>query len=91
MAVDDVALGMARVAVDEPSGHTVEIAGPEQFRLDELVRRVLRADQDDRAVITDPTAPYFGAVLSERSLLPGPTATIFMTRFESWLTKPNEA
>ena len=89
MAVADVAVGMARIAVDQPSGRTIDIAGPEQFRLDELVRRVLSADADQRAVVTDPTAPYFGAILSERSLLPGPTATIFKTRLESWLTNPS--
>jgi uncharacterized protein YbjT (DUF2867 family) len=86
IAVDDVAVGIARAVADRPGRRTVDLAGPEQFRLDELVRRVLRFDKDDRAVVTDPKAPYFGAVLGERSLLPGPTATVFTTRFETWLT-----
>ena len=51
---DDVANEVARVAVGAPVNGIVEVAGPEQFRLDELVRRVLTAIGDPREVITDP-------------------------------------
>jgi uncharacterized protein YbjT (DUF2867 family) len=89
IAVDDVAAGLAGVAVGTPIGGTVDLAGPEQFRLDELVRLVLEADNDRRTVVTDPMARYFGAALSERSLLPGPGATLFTTTVESWLAEPS--
>ena len=39
MAADDVAGAVARVAMDPPVNGTVEVGGPEKFRLDELVRR----------------------------------------------------
>jgi hypothetical protein len=48
----------------------VEIGGPEQFRLDELVRRDLAAFQDSREVISDPHGRYYGIQVSERSLVP---------------------
>lgn len=87
MAADDVASGVARVAVGPPANGTVEIAGPEQFRLDELVRRRLAALQDPREVITDPNARYAGARVEERTLLPGNNARLGETRFETWLTR----
>jgi len=67
MAADDVASAIARVAVGPPQNGTVEIAGPEQFRLDELVRRRLVALKDSREVIADPKARYAGATLSDRN------------------------
>jgi uncharacterized protein YbjT (DUF2867 family) len=84
MAADDVASGVARVAVGKPVNGIVEIAGPEQFRLDELVRNVLKAAGDSREVVADPKARYFGINPSERTLLPGDDARIAETRFEEW-------
>src|SRR3954451_22921441 len=87
MAADDVASGVARVAVGQPVNGVVEIAGPEQFRVDELVRRRLAALKDSREVIADPKALYSGARLSERTLLPGNNARLGETHFENWLTQ----
>ena len=39
IAADAVASTLARTAVGEPSNGTIEIAGPEQFGLDELIRK----------------------------------------------------
>ncbi len=88
MAADDVASGVGRVAVGPPVNGIVEIAGPEQFRVDELVRRRLASLKDSREVIADPNALYAGAKLSERTLLPGNNARLGETRFETWLTQP---
>ena len=88
MAADDVASGVGRVAVGPPVNGTVEIGGPEQFRLDDLVRRRLAALKDPREVIADPEARYSGARISERTLVPGNNARLGETRFESWLTQP---
>src|SRR5713226_7492324 len=60
MAADDVASALARIATNSPVNGTVEIGGPEQFRLDELARRELAARQDPREVISDPHARYVG-------------------------------
>ncbi len=88
MAADDVASGVARVAVGPPVNGMVEIAGPEQFRLDELVRRRLASLKDPRKVIADPSARYAGAKVSEKTLLPGNKARLAETRFETWLRQP---
>jgi uncharacterized protein YbjT (DUF2867 family) len=81
MAADDVASGVARIAVSEPVNGSVEIAGPEQFRVDELVRRCLASLKDPREVIADPKVLYSGAKLSERTLLRGNDARLGETRF----------
>ena len=64
---------------------TVEVGGPEQFRLDELIRQALSARHDPREVIVDPHAGYFGAEVSERTLVPGAGARLGETRFQDWL------
>ena len=86
-AADDVAAALADVAVNAPVNGTVELAGPEAFRLDELARRVLGANNDRRQVIPDVHARYFGAELDDRSLTPGDDARIAPTHFEDWLSQ----
>jgi len=85
MAAEDVAIGVGRIAVSQPINGTVEIGGPEQFRLDELIRRRLAQLNDPREVITDPHARYAGAELSERTLVPGKDARLGQTTFETWV------
>ena len=85
MAAADVASGLAEVVVAPPLNATVEIAGPEQFRLDELIRGRLAARNDPRDVITDPQARYFGIAPGERTLLPEDDARLGATRYEDWL------
>ncbi len=70
IAAEDVAKTVARVSVGDPLNGMVEIGGPQQFRFDEIIRRALAAREDPRQVIADPEARYFGAVLSERTLVP---------------------
>jgi uncharacterized protein YbjT (DUF2867 family) len=84
-AADDVAAALAEIAPAEPSNGIVELAGPEQFRLDELARRVLDAKNDPRHVIADVHAPYFGAQLDDHSLTPGDDPRLAPTRFDDWL------
>jgi uncharacterized protein YbjT (DUF2867 family) len=86
-AADDVVSTLADVAVGAPLNDTVELAGPEAFHLDELARRVLRANDDPRPVTADAHARYFGAELDDRSLTPGDDARIAPTRFEDWLSR----
>jgi uncharacterized protein YbjT (DUF2867 family) len=92
IAADAVADELARIAVGEPTNGTTEIAGPEQFGLDELIRKGLSFRGDPREVVADPEARYFGALLQERTLLPGANALTLGPRFEDWLvqtTPPN--
>jgi uncharacterized protein YbjT (DUF2867 family) len=87
IAADAVASTVARTAVGQPVNGTVEIAGPEQFGLDELIRKGLSVRGDPRAVVADPEARYFSARLEERVLLPSADARTFDPRFEDWLVQ----
>ena len=90
IAGDDVASMLCNVSVGAPLNRTIEVAGPEQFRADELARRRLMARQDPRKVVSDPRARFFGAEVDERSLLPGADARLAETRFEDWLGRSLE-
>jgi uncharacterized protein YbjT (DUF2867 family) len=85
IAAEDVASAVGRVSEGSPLNRVVEVAGPQQFRLDELVRRWLSAHHDPREVLTDPHARYFGAELAERTLLPSDDASLGEIGFEEWL------
>ena len=87
MAADDVAAGVGRVAVGEPLNGIREIGGPEQFRLDDLVRKGLAAKGDAREVVTDEQAPYSGVALDERTLVPGQGAQLGQITFDEWLAR----
>jgi len=91
MAADDVAAAVGRIAVGPPLNRIVEVAGPEEFRLDELIRRSLSAIDDPREVVADPHARYFGAELGERTLLPGSDAVLSTTTLETWMHQASAA
>ncbi len=85
IAADEVAAALADLAVAAPRNAMIEHAGPEVFRLDDVVRTVMKAQHDSRAVITDPSARYFGAELRADTLTPDEGAIIGVTRFADWL------
>jgi uncharacterized protein YbjT (DUF2867 family) len=87
MAADDVAAAVGQVATGSPVNGMVEVGGPEQFGLDELVRRALAAWKDPRVVVADPNARYYGVALSEKTLVPDDGARLGQTRFETWLSQ----
>ena len=87
MAADDVAAAVCDVALAAPLNGTVEIGGPEPLRFEDFVREGLRANGDQRVVLADPEARYFGARLNERSLVPGDGARLAPTRFDDWLSR----
>lgn len=84
IAAEDVATAVARTAAGVPQGD-FEIAGPEAFGMDEFIRRGLAYRKDPRDVVRDDSAPYYGAQIQERTLLPIEGAQIFETRLEDWL------
>ncbi|HEY0661240.1 MAG TPA: SDR family oxidoreductase [Lysobacter sp.] len=85
VAADDVADQLAELVVAPPSPGIVEIAGPETYRLCELVQWVMYSYQDDRPVVADETARYYDGILDDRTLTPGPGALIAKTHFRDWL------
>ncbi|MDR7186428.1 uncharacterized protein YbjT (DUF2867 family) [Microbacterium trichothecenolyticum] len=91
MAADDVAAAVARAALARPTGGITEHAGPEVFELGYLAQRELRFRRDEREVVADPLATYFGAQLDRFELLPGAGATLAPTRFHDWQISPGDA
>jgi uncharacterized protein YbjT (DUF2867 family) len=87
IAADDVAALMADVVLAEPLNGTVELAGPEPIRQDQLVQRFLNATGDTRRVLADPTALYYGVAVNDQSLTPGDHPRLGRTRFDDWLTR----
>jgi uncharacterized protein YbjT (DUF2867 family) len=85
IAADDVATAVTRVAVGPPLNGVAEIAGPDAMGMDDFVRAGLTAKGDQRRVVTDAQAPYFGAVIDDHALAPDENATIFGTRYSDWL------
>ncbi|MDP5277457.1 NAD(P)H-binding protein [Sphingomonas sp. DG1-23] len=85
IAGEDVADMLADVVFSDPFNAAIEIAGPEQFRLDQIATEIATAHEDGRRVVADVHARYFGLELEERSLLPGPDARIAAQRFDDWL------
>ena len=87
LASEEVAAALADIATAPPRNGMIEFAGPECFRLDELIQRLMQAKRDPRAVIADPQARYFGATLREDTLTPDEGAILGVGRFEDWLKR----
>jgi uncharacterized protein YbjT (DUF2867 family) len=86
MAAADVAEAVAAAAVEPPLNGITEVAGPQRYRLDDLVRRTLASRNDPRTVVSDPDAGYFGAAIGAHTLTPGDEATTLGARLEDWVT-----
>jgi uncharacterized protein YbjT (DUF2867 family) len=87
VAADDVAEVLTKLALDTPLNDTVELAGPEQFALDEIARMLITANEDQRQVITDDRARYYGVELNDDTLLPDNLAHVGAMRFADWLNR----
>jgi uncharacterized protein YbjT (DUF2867 family) len=83
----EAAAAVADAALAEPLNGTVDLAGPEAIRQDELVRRFLVATGDARTVVADPQSLYFGLTVDDRSLTPGDNPRLGTTRFADWLAQ----
>jgi len=84
---DDVADVVVDVALAKPLNSTIDLAGPEPIRMDELVRQFLSANGDTRKVITDARALYYGINVNDQSLTPGENPRLGTTRFSDWLSR----
>jgi uncharacterized protein YbjT (DUF2867 family) len=85
IASDDVAAALADVVLGAPVNGIVEIAGPDRFRLSDLVRDYLAVKGDTRTVRADVHARYFGAELKEDTLVPQGAARLGASRIGNWL------
>lgn len=84
VAADDVAATLAEIATGQPKNGVVELAGPDAFSMAEFVQKFLSSIGDERKVIPDPEAKYFGAVLDKDGLAPSGQFVAGRTRFADW-------
>ena len=87
IAADDVAAALAPVVLGEPVNGIIEVAGPEPLPLAEMAQRWLAKKHDNRKVVVDPKARYFGTELNDKSLTPGANPRIGKIRFDEWLNR----
>ena len=85
ISAEDVAEALVDIALAPPLNGMVEVAGPEALPLDEIARRFLVATNDQRQVVTDVHASYYGLELNDQSLTPGNSARLGHSRFDTWL------
>jgi uncharacterized protein YbjT (DUF2867 family) len=91
LAADDVVATITELATGAPLGARVELGGPEALGIDAWARRLFAATGDERTVVSDPHARYFGTELLGGELTPGDGARIAPTRFEAWFATHREA
>ncbi|HKD26919.1 MAG TPA: SDR family oxidoreductase [Xanthobacteraceae bacterium] len=91
IAADDVAAIVADVALASPRNGIVEIAGPERALFNEIVARYLKAVGDQRKVVGDPEARYWGGRVEEHSLVPLGEARLGRIAFDEWLRRSRAA
>lgn len=87
IASDDVAALLAEFTLGKPLNGIVEIAGPDRIRMVDLASRFLAATGDQRKVVADADAGYFGARVDDRSLTPGENPHLGKIGFDDWLKR----
>jgi len=85
VAAGEVAATVAELAAGAPANGRVELGGPEALGIDAWARRLFAATGDDREVIGDPHARYFGTELRGGELTTGDGARIGTIDFDRWL------
>ncbi|MDT5150350.1 MAG: hypothetical protein QOI01_2083 [Mycobacterium sp.] len=85
VAADDVAAEVARAAVTAPVNGIIDIGGPQKISFADMARAVLAKQSDDKLVVVDPDATYFGTAVAQTSLVTAEGATLAPTRFADWL------
>ena len=90
VAADDVAATVAELAVGAPVGGRVELGGPESMGVDAWARRLFGATGDQRTVVGDPHAVYYGTELRGGELTTGDGARIGRTDFAMWFATHRE-
>lgn len=84
IAAEDVAAALLNVVLEKPLNGIVEIAGPERFFMPDAIRLYLQATNDPRVVVADSQAGYFGAKLSETTLVPEKNPRLGSLNFKAW-------
>lgn len=85
VAPEDVVAALVEIVLAPPLNATIEIAGPEAIRIDAFAQEYLTAIEDRRKIVAEPHGLYFGAMLDDRSLTPGPGPRLGRITLDDWL------
>tara|TARA_R110002020_G_scaffold41194_1_gene121459 strand:- start:9006 stop:9326 length:321 start_codon:yes stop_codon:yes gene_type:complete len=88
IASEEVVDAMVNLTVGEPINGIVEIGGPEKIGMDKFAKKYLEMKGDDREVVADPRALYFGTVIDDRSLVPDNNSLKGSIRYDDWIRIP---
>ena len=84
IASDEVVKELAEIVIGQPLNTTVEVAGPVRMTMYEFIRHYLNATEDQRHLVADEHALYFGAELNDKTLIPAENSRLGKTRYEDW-------
>jgi len=84
IASDDVAAFVAKYALAAPINGKVEIAGPQRFKMYEIVAQYLQHLNDPRKVVANGKPEYFGGEITHTALVPAGQVTLGAINFEKW-------
>ena len=85
IAAEDVATVVADIATAQPLNGMIEIGGPERKGMDAFVKQYLDKTGDQRKVVSDVHAKYFGGELNDQTLVPGANPRLGTIDFETWI------
>lgn len=85
VAAAEVAGLLVDVAEQEPQGSGPQIAGPEELRVADMARRLLRHEGSRARVVEVPFPGGFGRAMRDGTLLGGPRAIVGRQTFDDWL------
>lgn len=89
IASSEVALFIAKTAVEKPVNAIIEIGGPERFQLNEWIAQYASATRKSFVIEADSNAPYSGVVLKQETLVPANPVFLGSVFYEEWITNPN--
>jgi uncharacterized protein YbjT (DUF2867 family) len=91
IAAEDIAAAVAKIALLSPKNGYINVAGPDRLTQDELAREFLKARNDSRQVVTDPSLGYYGGQVPENALVPEHADLLGAMHFSNWLHSQPEA
>lgn len=91
IAADDIAAAVAKIALQAPKNGYINVAGPDRRGQDDLARELLKARNDPRQVVTDPSLGYFGGQVPENALVPDHDEVLGALHFSDWLSHSQAA
>lgn len=88
LASADVVAALVNLVTAAPLNDIVEVAGPEKIGLDEIVRKYFSSKKEQRTVVSDSSAGYFGAPVDDQTLVPDQQPILGQYHYDEWISIP---